>query len=363
MVMEVLYGYVESGKIQDAITLILDKTRRKPGYEKIYSSTVTLNSSFTAYQGMNLADASSEVEKNKIITRLIKIITELESVMPGSPQTVRKVSPALSCLRKIDFEKQDTKFQQLMDRSNFLILVIRGEKEKGQRWLLHQLLDGHLIDYHNHINFSFDVMNCDNETWMDNLLGELAISFQDDKFSVKCRKAIRAIVERLETNNQCIIFRQCYNYFSSDRFSDFFSCFLDSLNTEYLAMQPKHKLVIIFVENITAPYKLHTEPGLERCRFSYLEQYDVNAYSKFLQTFNYRDYVEFVCLHPIDDLDVQMIARWVDTHAVGYKGIEDFQGFQQSVIGYFNDCCADGNPQKIIEFICDKLNYDKWAVY
>ncbi len=251
-------------------------------------------------------------------------------------------------LCRLNFTHQTKYFESLLESKKvFLSFVIRGpEADYGQEWLTSKLI--HSVQksrsIHKPISIDFAELNIDLNAFIEQIGQNLGVK---DKVNKNRPKEIRrALEDRIATKSQFVIIKNAHHFIhNSEEFYDFINV-IEYFHEEMVETSKNHKCVFIFVEMKShAPYS-----HKQYCTFSNETTPHLARKCKGFR------FIDLDAIQPIVKEDLE---DWLESLPEETSDIfEEILSNQEQMENFI----ADGNPQRLIPLICEKLG-KKYAEY
>lgn len=312
----------------------------------------------------NVENPGEEGRCNVEIDRLSKMEAELQKEIDDLEESMQRdankspVQPndqdkVFELLCSFDFAHQTQYFDSLIQsEKSFLSFVVRGRQEwYGQEWLVNKLINHFQKEnrnVHDTIFLDFGELNTNLVHFIDSLSQYLGVTYEYIREPVAKKTKLRnALQSRIATKSQFIVIRNAYPFIHSAEFADFLKV-ISYFHDEFNAAELEHKCIFFFVElRCSEPYQ-----HVQHCLFS-----SEHAPYRARDCEEFR-FIDLDVIQPVPEAEVR---KWIEkTPPKIYNCFKELlkEGNQEQMKNFI----ADGNPQRLIPLICEKLG-KKYAEY
>ncbi len=276
--------------------------------------------------------------------------TDIQDYFAGTEEDTNANSKTIdpektyTLLCHLDFRAQVDYFESMVESKKPVIpFVLRAAENYGQRWLYNRLIHHYQEKRVIHKTFLIDFKELKIDS-LDNLIDYLSeqIGVQKynpndsfDKKKIKLRNTISALID---TASQFIVLKNAYSFIHSSDFDKFYEL-LNHFYEELDAIEPEHKCIFLFVEQVLEPY-------------TDIEKYCV--FSSETKSFKAKmdKTLKIVDLDAIKGITRKCMEEWFGK--VPEEIIEYFDSSDEGLEQLIKEC-GNGNPEMIIPAICEKI--------
>ncbi len=263
----------------------------------------------------------------------------------GNEITIEKTFETIA---SIDFKPQDDIFRNLIKHRKFSTFLIRGEKTRGQDWLIHQLVKKYLANSEK-IIITSPMLN--GMITLKEIIIELQRRVHAKyKESNSDEVKLQRIAEKfaLQEKEYHIVVDCSNNFVASEEFCTFYDHFISHI-TPRAEIDSGYKKVLFLKDYVNSDYSTIQQLNYWCCKMKKDED-------KFYTDWEDNTEKPFVIdLQRIESFDLKILTEWREN--VTERPIRNKLKDKETIERLLKEEYENGNPKKIIDDICNLINY------
>lgn len=284
------------------------------------------------------------------LTAFVVFCDKLEFNNKTSPSFLNSHDKLYEILCELNFKNQYSYFLNIIKSNNPIIpIIVRAKYKYGQKWFYNRLIHTYKksgVSTHSTIHYSF-TNDASIREGIDAITGKMGgdVPSRQKSFEISCHEFEKAVIKKIKESNssQFIILKNSEILINSDEFQEVYKA-LNNIHEEAKKnnIDYEYKCIIIFVEENNIPYE-EKEVKIKEVISSKIRPNKVKVFEE----------LKLIDLQPLTPITINCLEDWIDginTNEFNVSFIEDEKQKEEILFE-----CDDGNPRKVIEFLCQKL--------